>query len=360
MNDLIVPIGRRGFLKGATALAATASLPVSLVELAFGDTAPPFTFAYISDAHLQHISGDKFVHNWDRGLVRAVAETNLLTPEPDFVMFGGDLAQLGKKEELDHGAEMLAKLDKKFRCVMGEHDYYLDLGEYWSKLFGPQHYSFDHKGVHFVVLNSVLTDGEWTFNRWPSAEQRMLEMAGLDNPNGSPFMVGDKQRAWLAQDLAALPKHTPIVVFSHSPLQKIYKGWNFWTEDADEVQALLAPFENVSVIYGHVHQIQYNQIGAIAFNSVMATAWPWPYPQSYAQAKQMLPKLTVPMNRANPFFERDATGWQFIDVATGRVAMKYNLYNNTNRTVAFNAKTSRPEDAAFQDEASRIPPQQHY
>lgn len=45
------------------------------------------------------------------------------------------------------------------------------------------------------------------------------------------------------------------------------------------------------------------------------------------------------MNRADPFFERDATGWQFINVATGNVDMRYNLYNNTNRAVAFNAKT---------------------
>ena len=92
---------------------------------------------------------------------------------------------------------MLSKLNYKIHCVMGEHDYYLDLGEYWSKLFGPQYYSFDHKGVHFVVLNSILTYDEWTHERWPTAEQRMLEMAGLDNPNGSPFMVGEKQRAWL-------------------------------------------------------------------------------------------------------------------------------------------------------------------
>ena len=114
------------------------------------------------------------------------------------------------------------------------------------------------------------------------------------------------------------------------------------------------------MIYGHVHQIQYNQIGNISFNSVMATAWPWPYPQSYAQAQQHLPKLTVPMNRANPFFERDATGWQFIDVATGRVALKYNLYNNTNRVVAFNPATGQPEDKLFQDPARQIPPQVHY
>lgn len=351
---------RRDFLKGAGAAAAAATLPLSLVELAFADAAQSFTFAYISDAHIQHISGTRFVNNWDRGLIRAVAETNLLTPRPDFVMFGGDLAQLGTKEELDHGAEMLAKLSHKTYCVMGEHDYYLDLGEYWSKLFGPQWYSFDHKGVHFVVLNSILTFDDWTFKRWPTAEQRMLEMAGLDNPNGSPFMVGEKQREWLRKDLEKLDKATPLVVFSHSPLQKIYKGWNFWTDDADEVQALLKPFDKVNVIYGHVHQIQYNQIGNISFNAVMATAWPWPYPQSYAQAEQHLPKLTVPMNRADPFFERDATGWQFIDVATGRVALKYNLYNNTNRVVAFNPATGRPEDKLFQDPARQIPPQVHY
>jgi Icc protein len=351
---------RRDFLKGAGTVAALSTLPLSLVKLAFADPAQDFTFGYISDSHIQHIKGTKFVRNWDRGLIRAVAETNLLQPKPDFVMFGGDLAQLGTKEELDHGAEMLSKLRYKTYCVMGEHDYYLDLGEYWSKLFGEQHYSFDHKGVHFVVLNSVLTYDEWTFNRWPTAEQRMAEMAGLDNPNGSPFMVGEKQREWLKQDLAKVDKATPVVVFSHSPIQKIYKGWNFWTEDADEVQALLQPFDKVNVIYGHVHQIQYNQIGNISFNSVMATAWPWPYPQSYAQAKQALPVLTVPMNRANPFFERDATGWQFIDVTPGRGALEYNLYNNTNRRVAFDAAQGHPVDTQFQDPAKRILPQEHY
>jgi 3',5'-cyclic AMP phosphodiesterase CpdA len=284
----------------------------------------------------------------------------LLQPKPDFVMFGGDLAQLGTKAELDHGAEMLAKLDYETHMVMGEHDYYLDLGEYWSELFGTHWYSFDHKGVHFVVLNSILTYDEWTFERWPTAEQRMLEMAALDNPNGSPFMVGEKQRAWLAKDLAAIAKDTPVVVFSHSPIQKIYKGWNFWTEDAEEVQALLQPFDDVTVVYGHVHQIQYNQIGNISFQAVMATAWPWPYPRSYAQAESFMPKITVPMNRADPFFERDATGWQFIDMKTGRIAMEYNLYNNTNRTVAFNPKTGRPEDTAYQAPGDRITPRIQY
>jgi 3',5'-cyclic AMP phosphodiesterase CpdA len=339
---------RRRFLQAGGTVAAASVLPVTWVELAFAKPADNFTFAYISDAHIQHIRGRKFVNNWDRGLIRAVAETNLLTPKPDFVMFGGDLAQLGTKAELDHGAELMSALKYKTRYVMGEHDYYLDLGEYWSKLFGPQWYSFDHKGVHFVVLNSILTHDEWTFDRWPTAEQRMLEMAGLDNPNGSPFMVGEKQREWLRKDLEKVSKDTPVVVFSHSPLQKLYKGWNFWTDDAEQVQALLAPFDQVNVVYGHVHQIQYNQIGNISFNSVMATAWPWPYPQSYAQAEHAMPKLTIPMNRADPFFERDATGWQMIDVNTGRVSLAYNLYNNKSRTVAFDPKLGHPVDKGLQ------------
>ncbi len=339
---------RRSFLKTAGSIAAVSALPVTMVELAFAAPSQNFTFAYISDSHIQHIRGTKFVNNWDRGLIRAVAEANLMTPKPDFVMFGGDLAQLGSKPELDHGKEMLSKLNAPLKAVMGEHDYYLDLGEYWSKLFGPQHYSFDHKGVHFVVLNSILTTDEWTHKRWPTAEQRMLEMAGLDNPNGSPFMVGEKQREWLKTDLANVKKDTPVIVFSHSPIQKIYKGWNFWTDDAEQVQALLAPFDQVNVVYGHVHQIQYNQIGNISFNSVMATAWPWPYPQSYAQAESLMPKLTIPMNRADPFFERDATGWQMINVNTGRVGLAYNLYNNKSRTVAFDSKLGHPVDKELQ------------
>jgi 3',5'-cyclic AMP phosphodiesterase CpdA len=350
-------IKRRDFLKCAGALV---TLPLSTVELAFADKDKNFTFAYISDSHIQHIQGTKFVRNWDRGLIRAVAETNLLYPRPDFVVFGGDLAQLGKKEELDHGAEMLSKLNYDVYCVLGEHDYYLDLGEYWSKLYGRHYYSWDHKGVHFITLNSILTYDKWTHERWPSNEQRMNEMAGLDNPNGSPFMVGEKQRAWLKNDLEKVSKDTPVVVFSHSPIQKIYKGWNFWTEDAEDIQALLESYKDVTVIYGHVHQIQYNQIGNISFHAVMATAWPWPYPQSYAQAESHLPKLTIPMNRADPFHERDATGWQFIDLKSGRIAMNYNLYNNTNRTVKYNPAIGKPEDSIYQAPSKHIAPQRHY
>lgn len=349
---------RRSVLKVGGGLVAGAALPMSVIKLAFGGEREDFTFAYISDSHIQHIKGAEFVRNWDRGLTRAVAECNMMEPKPDFVIYGGDIAQLAKPEEIDHGLDILSGLRYDTHFVMGEHDYYLDLGEHWSKRLGPQYYSFDHKGVHFVVLNSILTDYDWTHNTWSSGEERMGVMAGLDNPQGSPFMVGAEQRKWLKNDLKKISKDTPIVVCSHSPLQKLFKNWNFWTDDAEEVQALLHKFDKVTVIYGHVHQIQYNQIGNISFHAVMATAWPWPYPESYAQAQNQMPVLTVPMNRADPFFERDATGWQFIDVWSGNVSATYSLTENETRKVAFNTEKGHPEDVSYP--SSVKPPQKHY
>ena len=70
--------------------------------------------------------------------------------------------------------------------------------------------------------------------------------------------------------------------------------------------------------------------------------------------------MTVPMNRANPFFERDATGWQWVDVGGGRAMVEYSLTDNTNRRVGFDKAAGKPQDTVYQDPAKRIPPQAHY
>jgi 3',5'-cyclic-AMP phosphodiesterase len=355
-------IDRRTFLKQAGMLTATAALPMGLVKIAWGkNPGETFTFAYISDAHLTQIKGTEFVQNFDKGLKKAVFEVNFMDPKPDFVVFGGDLAQLGKREEIDHGLEIMKDISLPIKWVIGEHDYYLDLGKYWQEKVSPLYYSFDHKGVHFVVLNSILTDDDWTHKRWPSPEERMHQMARLDNPDGSPFMVKDEQIAWLKGDLAKIKKDTPLVVLSHSPLYKIFKPWNFWTDDAEKVQALLKPFNNVQVFHAHVHQVLYNQIGNISFNAFMSTAWPWPYPVTYSQLPNKVPEMTVFMNRADPFKERDGTGWGQIEIADGKgFSHNYGLWENAPRTVKKNKGNKRPEDSKYQDPKMRIPPQEHY
>ena len=158
--------------------------------------------------------------------------------------------------------------------MVGEHDWYLDMGQKWRELFGPPTYSFDHKGVHFVVLNSVVERDFWTA-RGMSPMERMRTVAGLDNGLQSPFTVGAAQRKWLQDDLARLPDDARIIVFSHSPLYKLYKPWNFWTDDADEVQAILKRFQRVVVIHGHT-PVADQPHRQHPFHGVL-TAWPWPY-----------------------------------------------------------------------------------
>ena len=318
-------LNRRDFLKvSAAAVAAAAANGVSFhptsfqpVTIAHAAT-EPFTFAYISDSHLYRKDlNDRFV----RSLLRAVDDVNHLDPKPDFILYGGDLAQLGKKEELDLGAEILKNLHAPVRMVVGEHDWFLDMGARWRELFGEPTYSFDHKGVHFVTLMSVEEKDFWTARNM-TPEERMGTVAGLDNGIQSRFEVGEAGREWLKNDLAKVDATTPVVVFSHSPLYKYYKNWNFWTDDADEVQALLAKFDHVTVIHGHTHQMLSNRIGNIHFHGLLSTAWPWPY------APEGLPKLTVQMSRPEPFNPNDGCGDGNFEVkADGLVDKVYNLWN---------------------------------
>jgi 3',5'-cyclic AMP phosphodiesterase CpdA len=287
--------------------------------------APKFRFAYISDSHLYVKSlNDRFA----RALLRAVDDVNSLDPQPDFVFYGGDLAQLGQPKELELGAQILSHLKAPLKIMVGEHDWYLDMGAKWRELFGEPTYSFDHKGVHFVVLNSVVEKDFWTA-RGMTPMQRMLTVAGLDNGVQSPFTVGAPQRDWLKKDLAKLPKETPLIVFSHSPLYKLYKKWNFWTDDADEVQAILKRFDRVVVIHGHTHQVLTNRIGNIHFHGLLSTAWPWPY------APQGMPELTVQMSRPDPFNPNDGCGDGEVRVhSDGLVDMVQNLWNRSPMVIA--------------------------
>jgi predicted MPP superfamily phosphohydrolase len=334
-------LGRRGFMKvSAAAVGATLGQslvtphsfqPVSVAH-AKGGKVDSFRFAYISDSHLYVKNvNDRFV----TALLRAVDDVNAMDPQPDFVLYGGDLAQLGQPEELELGAQILKNLKAPVRMMVGEHDWYLDMGEKWRSLFGKPTYSFDHKGVHFVVLNSVVEKDFWTARNM-TPMQRMKTVAGLDNSVQSPFTVGDEQRAWLTKDLSRFNPATPVVVFSHSPLYKLYKPWNFWTDDAEDVQAILKRFNQVVVFHGHTHQVLTNRIGNIHFQGFLSTAWPWPY------APEGMPELTVQMGRPDPFNPQDGCGDGNILVhPDGLADVVHNLWNRNPMTIPSSYAASR-------------------
>jgi len=325
-------LDRRSFLKvsAATMGAAIASglaprHSFQSISVAGEASMPSFQFAYISDSHLYEKKiNDRFV----RALLRSVEDVNSLNPQPDFVFYGGDLAQLGQPRELDLGAQILKNLKAPLKIMVGEHDWYLDMGEKWRDLFGNPVTSWDHKGVHFVILNSVIEKDFWTA-RGMTPMQRMMTVAGLDNGVQSPFTVGESQREWLRKDLAKYEEDTPIIVFSHSPLYKLYKKWNFWTDDAEQVQAILNRFKQVVVIHGHTHQLLTNRIRNIHFHGLLSTAWPWPY------APEGMPELTIEMNRPDPFNPNDGCGNGQVSVhPDGLVDKVYHLWNRKPITVA--------------------------
>ena len=84
----------------------------------------PFKFAWVSDTHLYPRSlNTRFVDK----VVRAANEVQAMSPPADFMIFGGDLAQLGKIEELVLGNELLKEIKIRKVFIPGEHDWYLDM-----------------------------------------------------------------------------------------------------------------------------------------------------------------------------------------------------------------------------------------
>lgn len=337
-------ITRREFIKiSATGAAALTVMPTLFLDTGYAGES--FTFAYISDAHLLVTAQEKG-HRFARALIKAVDDVNAMSPQPDFVLFGGDLAQLGKPDELELGAGILSKLKAPVKMMVGEHDWYLDMGEKWQALFGKPTYSFDHKGTHFIILNSVIVEDYWT-GPGMTPMQRMLAMAQLDNPDGRPFTVGSEQREWLKKDLAGIDKKTPVVVFSHSPLYKVYKNWNFWTDDAEDIHKILSPFEKVTVIHGHTHQVLTNRIKNISFHGVLSTAWPWPY------APKGTPEFTSKMNRSDPFNTLDGCGWGTVQMLpSGQADKSYMLWDRNPMTVTYAQLAAKKQGKEPADEFS--------
>lgn len=237
-----------------------------------------FFFVQLSDTHW----GFQGAANPDaRGtLPRAVAAVNALPRQPDFIMFTGDLTHTTddpaeRRQRMREFQAAVAPLRAgKVYLMPGEHDASLDQGEAYRELFGPTHYTFDHKGLHAIVLDNV------------------------SDPGGQ---VGEAQRQWLAEDLARQPRDARIVVFTHRPLFNLYPQWDWATRDGDKVVALLLPYPNVTVFYGHIHQEHHHLTGHIEHHAARSLMFPLPPAGSQPRREP------VPWDAAHPY---RGLGWR--------------------------------------------------
>jgi len=265
----------------------------------------PFRFAIISDPHLY--SGKD--HVFDRQLEDAVAQVNKLSTQPDFVLITGDVSHHGEADQIAKGKAILGKLRAPIRSIPGEHDWYLDMGAAWRGAFGQDVWSFDHKGVHFIGMNSILVPDFWTAAKLTPAQRRDWFMP-LNSPVPGLWGVGDKTLDWLRKDVEKISADVPVVVFTHSPLWDYYPRWNFQVSDSKEIRDILGKFVNVMAYHGHVHHTVYNKVGNLTSIGTMSTSWPWPYPPI------TLPFPEYQQYRADPSNTSDGMGSALVAMDT--------------------------------------------
>jgi len=251
---------RRQFLQLA-GVGGGAVFAAGLAGCAIGSSgataAEDFYFVQLSDTHW----GFEGAPNPDAKLTlpKAVNAVNALAAPPDFIVFTGDLTHTTddpreRRRRLAEFRDIVGQLQvKNVRFMPGEHDASLDNGTAYREFFGPTHYSFDHKGVHFIALDNVSDPGA---------------------------QIGDEQLAWLAADLSQQPKTARIVVLTHRPLFDLYPQWDWATRDGARAVEMLMPYANVTVFYGHIHQEHHFMTGHIAHHSAKSLIFALPAPGS--------------------------------------------------------------------------------
>ncbi len=164
-----------------------------------------FTFIQASDTHISEKTVDRMQKF--RDVVDSV--------KPDFVIITGDLVKdaLRVPETEARGLfelfkREIAKMSLPVWCIPGNHENFgierhLSLVSptnplYGRKMyrfyFGPDYYSFNYGGVHFIGLNSLSYDDLYYYGH-----------------------IDSTQLEWLKRDIALLPLSTPIVTFQHVP-----------------------------------------------------------------------------------------------------------------------------------------------
>jgi 3',5'-cyclic AMP phosphodiesterase CpdA len=256
---------------GLTHSARAAEIVRSLADLN-GEAPAPFSFIQLSDSHVGFNGPPDPLGT--KAFESAVAMINRLKNRPDLVIVTGDLTHdADSPDEHAKRFKLFKEISGKIggaqvKVVPGENDAALDGGNMFREFMGPTHYSFDYRGVHFIAL---------------------------DNVSGGRPGVGAEQLAWMKSDLARFPKSAPIIVFTHRPLFDLKPEWEWFTSDGDDVMNALAPYENVTVLYGHIHRENFHQAGRTKMYAARSLIFAFPDPETTPQKKPL------PFDKSQPF-----------------------------------------------------------
>ncbi|NVM57551.1 MAG: metallophosphoesterase [Desulfobacterales bacterium] len=242
------------------------------VVLEGGRKEPVFRYAVLSDTHIRPEGGEssspwgvnQYANDRARWVVNRINRAN-----PDFVIHMGDIVHplphlptYGPAAESALG--ILDGLEAPYHCIPGNHDvgdknnptvpayvvddYSLDL---YGKWFGPPYRSFDHGGVHFVLINAL------TLN--------------------SGLAIEEEHSEWLEVDLEE-NKAKRIHLFSHYPPYILEPPEPSNYDNLDEparswLLGLLEQYRVEALFTGHVHQFIYQKHSATDCYNVFSTSF---------------------------------------------------------------------------------------
>lgn len=230
-----------------------------------------FSFAFFTDIHLNN--GDNGC--WD-GLNKAIK--NAKAKKVDFILTGGDNVDIDVlKDDGKTAHELMGKYSKiiensgiDYYATLGNHDRFWGVSTkdplynegLFEKYINESYYSFDHKGWHFIVLNTTQTCG------------------------GS-YCVGNEQKEWLKNNLQNVDSKTPIIISVHVPFLSVYypalEGKYKSADTFVNFKEIWDMFEDKNlklVLQGHMHlyeEIKVCDVQFITAGAVSASWWGGPY-----------------------------------------------------------------------------------
>lgn len=228
---------RREFIKRAALAGAAAALAPGCASRASGSR-DPHTFALFSDSH---IAADAAAVsrgvNMAGNLTACVQQLQALPVKPAALFVPGDLALSdGKPGEYATFGKLIepARLLAPMHLTLGNHD---QRENFWQAF--PK--DAERAGTVPQKQAAVYTS--------PRANWFMLD--SLDKTNATPGDLGEAQRAWLAQELAARANKPAIIITHHNLGNTGVAG----LKDTAAMEEILAKFPQVKAyIYGHTHE----------------------------------------------------------------------------------------------------------
>jgi Icc protein len=242
-------LDRRNFLRTLAAAGATAALPTLRAGEPRADKPPQpgsFDFVFFTDTHIQPELDA--AHGCDmcfRKIASTKSDFAIMGGDHVFDVFGVNATRARMVFDMYGRAEQL--IGMPLHNAIGNHDVFGVLtrsgvaptdSAYGKKMYqdrmGPTFYTFDHKGYHFVVLDSI-----------QPTDDRLWEAR-----------VDEAQLQWLRNDLKSLPAGTPVVAVVHCPLvtafatyaEVISAGRKYNTMTVANAPEVLEVFEHANVI----------------------------------------------------------------------------------------------------------------